>query len=168
MFNRSLFAPQIVKALEHLHSKLSVIHRGKSHVNFDAKCCCCCFVLTLLCDISHCCPAVVFTCRREALQCSDQHAGPSENVRLRHQRPPGGLGGQDIGCRLQALHGGRLGPSHRHETVITNYSFWTSQVFRRAGKTWLSVESSRGCSGASAQCSGGFSSSLHSSSTSWT
>lgn len=44
--------------------------------------------------------------RREALQRSDQHAGPSENVRLRHQRPPGRLCGQNTGCRLQTLHGG--------------------------------------------------------------
>lgn len=29
VFQFSLFTPQIVKALEHLHSNLSVIHRGK-------------------------------------------------------------------------------------------------------------------------------------------
>lgn len=47
--------------------------------------------------------------RCEALQCSDQHSGPSENVRLWHQWPPGGLRGQNNGCRLQALHGSKWG-----------------------------------------------------------
>lgn len=94
------FHLQIVKALEHLHSNLSVIHRGNQPVSVIPG-------VQLPEVVPHCLFAVLFPSRCETLQRPDQHSGPSENVRLRHQRPPGGLGGQNNGCRLQALHGSK-------------------------------------------------------------
>ncbi|MEQ2213494.1 Dual specificity mitogen-activated protein kinase kinase 6 [Xenoophorus captivus] len=92
----------IVKALEHLHHNLSVIHRGKQNENLiiiDAS---------LLLQGALCLLILLhFVSRCEALQCPDQRSGPSENVRLWHQRPPGGFCGQNNGRRLQAIHGGK-------------------------------------------------------------
>lgn len=81
---------QIVKALEHLHSSLQVIHRGDEGAlqrrpppaPWSAPCY---RPLTNFSGFSR--------HRRETIQRADQHSGPGEDVRLRHQRLPRGLGG---------------------------------------------------------------------------
>lgn len=89
---------QIVKALEHLHSNLQVIHRGD---DAPARRCPPALGYQLLTGFSR-----FSRHRRETVQRTDQHSGSGEDVRLRHQRLPGGLGGENHGRRLQTLHGG--------------------------------------------------------------
>lgn len=61
--------------------------------------------------------------RREALQRADQHIGPGEDVRLRHQRLPGGLRGQNNGRRLQTLHGGKTQTKSQNQKCILDFFF---------------------------------------------
>lgn len=125
---------QIVKALEHLHRNLSVIHRGILKISQANAAC---NVLLLYCS-SQFFPS--FSSRCEAFQCSNQYSGPSENVRLWHQRPLGGLCGQNHGCWLQALHGGewRLGGLELPIGVVCQHHWWTIDLLEMC-KTKLNL-----------------------------